>query len=201
MSAFGTKRTSSGFFKRLNFWNCCRPSFGLGTLLPEWATPLELNLPKNIAVEWSQDGDQRHNHGGGLMKKVLIATALLFTALPFTFDGVTPVVSKAHAIIGRPGTPMSFAGVHRRAVRRTFGVGANLGYRGFYHRHYGAFAYRRHVAFHRPFIRRPVVAAAAVGAGWGGGWGGWGWNRPLYSAAPGWGGGWGGWGWNRPWGW
>ena len=73
---------------------------------------------------------------------------------------------------------MSFAGVHRRAVRRTFGVGANLGYRGFYHRHYGAFAYRRHVAFHRPFIRRPVLAAAAVGAttGWDGGWGGWGWR-------------------------
>ena len=136
------------------------------------------------------------------MKKVLIATALLFTALPFTFDGVTPAVSKAHAIVGRPGTPMSFAGVHRRAVRRTFGVGANLGYRGFYHRHYGAFAY------HRPFIRRPVLAAAAVGAtgwgsGWGGGWGGWGWNRPLYSAACSGpfcgGGGWGGgWGWNRP---
>ena len=131
------------------------------------------------------------------MKKLLIATALLFTALPFTFDGVTPAVSKAHAIIGRPGTPMSFAGVHRRAVRRTFGVGANVGYRGFYHRHYGAFAY------HRPFIRRPVLAAAAVGAtadgaGWGGGWGGWGWTRPLYSAAPGWGGGWGGWGWNGP---
>src|SRR6516164_7476213 len=32
------------------------------------------------------------------MKKPLIATALLFTALPFTFDGVTPAVSKAHAI-------------------------------------------------------------------------------------------------------
>jgi hypothetical protein len=166
-------------------------------------------LPENIAVEWSQDGDQRHNHGGGLMKKVLIATALLFTAMPFTFDGVTPAISKAHAIIGRPGTPMSFAGVHRRAVRRTFGVGANLGYRGFYH---------RRVAFHRPFIRRPVLAAAAVGAtGWGGGWGGWGWNRPLCSgpfcSGGGWGGGWGwnqplfstgvgwgggGWGWNRP---
>jgi len=141
------------------------------------------------------------------MKKLLITTALLFTALPFTFDGVTPAVSKAHAIIGRPGTPMSFAGVHRRAVRRTFGVGANLGNRGAYH---------RHVAFHRPFIRRPALAAAAVGAtGWGGGWGGpgwgvsvaapgwgggWGWNRPLFSAAPGWGVGWGGgWGWNRPW--
>jgi hypothetical protein len=72
-------------------------------------------------------------------------------------------------------------------VRRTFGVGANLGWRGAYH---------RHVAFHRTFIRRPVLAAAAVGAA--PSWGGWGWNRPLYSAAPGWGGGWGGWGRNRP---
>ena len=99
------------------------------------------------------------------MKKLLIGTALLVTALPFTFDGVTPTVSKAHAVLGRPLTPMSVAGVHRRAMRRTFGVGANL---------------------HRPFIRRPVLAAAAVGAtatGWGGGWGGWGWNRPLFASA------------------
>jgi hypothetical protein len=98
------------------------------------------------------------------MKKLLFATALLFTALPFTFDGVTPTVSKAHAIIGRPGTPFSVAGVHRRAVRRTFGVGANLGYRGFYHRNFGPYAYGY----------RPVARAAAVGA-WGGGWG---WQRP-----------------------
>ena len=118
------------------------------------------------------------------MKKLLIATALLFTALPFTFDGVTPTVSKAHAIIGRPLTPFSVAGVHRRAVRRTIGVGPNLGYRGFYHRNY---AYHR---FH------PVARVA-----WGGGWGGWGWRPGLYAyaAAPGWGGGWGGWG--GGWGW
>ena len=31
------------------------------------------------------------------MKKLLIGTALLFAALPFTFDGVTPAVSKAQA--------------------------------------------------------------------------------------------------------
>jgi hypothetical protein len=76
------------------------------------------------------------------MKKLLIGTALLVTALPFTFDGVTPTVSKAQAV-----------------------------YRGIHH---------RHVVFHR----RPVLAAAAVGAaatgpGWG--WGGWGWNRPLFA--------------------
>ncbi len=124
------------------------------------------------------------------MKKLLITTAMLFTALPFSFDGVTPTVSKAQAIMGRPLTPLSAAGVHRRAVRRTFGVGGNLGYRGFYHRNFGPYAYHR---FH------PVARAAVAGAAWNGGWGGWGWNGPLYSsAAPGWGGGWGGWGWNSP---
>jgi hypothetical protein len=114
------------------------------------------------------------------MKKLLITTAVLCTALPFTFDGVTPTVSKANAVIGRPLTPGSVAGVHRRAMRR-------------------------HVAFHRPLVRRPVLAAAAVGApatGAGWGWGGWGWNRPLFAyggaAATGAGWGWGGWGWNRP---
>ena len=77
------------------------------------------------------------------MKKLLIATAVLFTALPFNFDGVTPTVSKAHAIIGRPLTPFSVAGVHRRAVRRTYGIGANLGYSGYYHRNFGPYAYNR----------------------------------------------------------
>ena len=106
------------------------------------------------------------------MKKVLIATACLFTALPFTFDGVTPTVSKAHAVIGRPLTPMSVAGVHRRAMRRTYGVGANLGY--------------------HPVARAAVAGAAVAGAGyygagyggWGGGWGGWGGGYGgLYSYA------------------
>ena len=130
------------------------------------------------------------------MKKLLISTALLVTALPFTFDGVTPTVSKAHAIIGRPLTPMSVAGVHRRAMRRTYGVGANLGY--------------------HPVARAAAYGAAAAGAGyygaryggWGGGWGGWGWNRPLYSCSGpfcgggwGWGGGWGAPGWGGGWGW
>jgi hypothetical protein len=58
-------------------------------------------------------------------------TALFLAALPFSFDGVTPTVSKAHARIGRPLTPLSVAGVHRRAMRRTYGVGANLGYHGY----------------------------------------------------------------------
>jgi hypothetical protein len=105
-------------------------------------------------------------YGVGFMKKLLIGTAMLFTALPFTFDGVTPTVSKAHAIIGRPLTPGSFAGVHRRAMRRTYGVGANLGY--------------------HPVARAAALGAAAAGAGYyGAGYGGWGGWR-------GWGGGYGG---------
>jgi hypothetical protein len=92
---------------------------------------------------------------------------------------------------------MSVAGVHRRAVRRTFGVGANLGYRGYYHRNFGPYAYNRWgYGYH------PVARAAVYGTGWRRSW-----NRPLYAYAgvtPGWGGGWGrggwrGWGWNRGW--
>jgi len=104
------------------------------------------------------------------MKKLLIGTALLVTALPFTFDGVTPTVSKAHAIIGRPLTPMSVAGVHRRAMRRTYGVGANLSY--------------------HPVARAAAYGAVAAGAGYyGAGYGGWGgsygygYGAPLYASA------------------
>jgi len=111
------------------------------------------------------------------MKKLLIGTALILTGLPFTFDGVTPAVSKAHAIIGRPLTPLSIAGVHRRAVRRTFGVGANLGYRGFYHRNFGPYAYNRLGYGYHPVARAAVYGAAAYGAGWGGAY------RALYAYA------------------
>jgi hypothetical protein len=34
------------------------------------------------------------------------------------------VVSTAHAVIGRPATPMSYAGVARRTTRRAVAVGA-----------------------------------------------------------------------------
>jgi hypothetical protein len=121
------------------------------------------------------------------MKKLLIGTALLFTALPFTFDGVTPTVLKAHAIIGRPLTPFSVAGVHRRAMRRTYGLGwrGGVGYGrfgygyGFRHPVAAAAIYRhRRFAYgYHPLARAAVVGAAAYGTGWGSGWG-WGWNRP-----------------------
>jgi hypothetical protein len=99
------------------------------------------------------------------MKKLLIGTALLVTALPFTFDGVTPTVSKARAEIGRPLTPGSVAGLHRRAMRRTYGVGANLGY--------------------HPVARAALYGAAAAGAAYyGASYGsGYGYGAPLYSYA------------------
>jgi hypothetical protein len=49
------------------------------------------------------------------MKKLLIGTALLFAALPFTFDGVTPAVSKAQAV---------YRGIHHRHVVPAAAVGA-----------------------------------------------------------------------------
>ncbi len=47
----------------------------------------------------------------------------------FMVDEVSPTtsglfVTKAHAIIGRPATPMSYAGVARRTTRRAYGAGA-----------------------------------------------------------------------------
>jgi len=60
-------------------------------------------------------------------------------------------VTKAHAIIGRPLTPMSYAGVARRTTRReAYGVGAYGGYRGY---GYGAAA-----------VGAAAVGAAAYGA-------------------------------------
>jgi hypothetical protein len=60
-------------------------------------------------------------------------------------------VTKAQAIIGRPATPMSYAGVARRTTRReAYGTGAYGGYRGY---GYGAGA-----------VGAAAVGAAAYGA-------------------------------------
>src|SRR3974390_989545 len=67
-------------------------------------------------------------------------------------------LDRAAALIGHPLTPMSVAGVHRRAMRRTYGVGANLGY--------------------NPVARAAAYGAGAAGAGYygAGGWGGYGYG-------------------------
>ena len=102
------------------------------------------------------------------------ATALcagILCTTPYSLS-VTPPGSvslsldSAAARIGHPLTPMSVAGVHRRAMRRTYGVGANLG---------------RHPVARAAAVGAVAAGAAATGAGWG--WGGWGWNRPLFASA------------------
>jgi hypothetical protein len=56
------------------------------------------------------------------MKKLLIGTALLFAALPFTIDGVTPTVSKAQAVYR--GIHHRHVVFHRRPVLAAAAVGA-----------------------------------------------------------------------------
>ena len=71
---------------------------------------------------------------------------LLGAGMVFAAD-VSISITPAHAIIGRPLTPMSYAGVARRSTYRAVGYGA-VGY--------GAVAYGAAVAV------RPVVVAPAV---------------------------------------
>lgn len=52
----------------------------------------------------------------------------------FMVDDVSPMtsglfVTEAHAIIGRPATPMSYAGVARRTTRRAYGAAVAPAYR------------------------------------------------------------------------
>src|SRR5215469_15988449 len=108
------------------------------------------------------------------MKKLLIGTALLVTTLPFTFDGVTPAVSKAQAVVYR-GIHRHVV-VHRPFVRRPVLAAAAV----------GAAATGAGWGWGGWGWNRPLFASAGWGwGGWGGGYGG------LYSyagAAPGMGG-------------
>jgi hypothetical protein len=55
---------------------------------------------------------------------VTAAVGCLFGSEDFSFvrmlSGTQSLVTEAQAIIGRPATPMSYAGVARRTVRRGF---------------------------------------------------------------------------------
>ena len=110
------------------------------------------------------------------MKRVstlgIIAAAAFFCAAPLSLQwspakSPSLALDTANARIGRPGTAMSVAGVHRRAMRRTYGVGANVGY---------------HPVARAAAVGAVAAGAAAAGAGFYGGWGGWGWNRPLFAS-------------------
>ena len=93
------------------------------------------------------------------MKKISVIAATLvgaamLCAAPISLHqsqdkGLTLSVDKARARIGRPLTPGSIAGVHRRHDRRVYRRG-----------HYGAYAYGRsgyHHGYRRGYYGRPYV--------------------------------------------
>ena len=57
----------------------------------------------------------------------VVGGAALFWNGELPLDAQSPLVSSAEARIGRPLTPMSYAGVARRTTRRTIAVGAAAG--------------------------------------------------------------------------
>ena len=114
--------------------------------------------------------------------------ALMLCAAPISLHqsqdkGLSLAVDKAQARIGRPLTPGSVAGVHRRVERRAYrrgyyGGGAyghyGYGYRrpyGYYghgYRPYGYYGYRRPYGYYG--YRRYGYYGRPYGGGWFGGW-------------------------------
>jgi len=82
----------------------------------------------------------------GRVKTLTLVTAALATGViglfwsgDLTLGRQSSLVTEAQAIIGRPLTPMSYAGVARRTVRRGVYAGAAVGAYGAY----GAYGYAR----------------------------------------------------------
>ena len=92
--------------------------------------------------------------------------ALVLCAAPISLHqsqdkGLTLSVDKARARIGRPLTPGSVAGVHRRVERRAYR-------RGYYGGGYGHYGYRRPYEYYG--YRRYGYYGRPYGGGWFGGW-------------------------------
>ena len=118
------------------------------------------------------------------MKKLsvlgIIGGAALLTAAPFSLQWsqktVTLSLDSADARIGRPLTPLSVAGVHRRAYRRTVrrtvyaGAAGAVGYGAYY----GGYGY--------PAYSAPSAPSYGTGYGYGSYYGGY--SYPAYSTAP-----------------
>jgi hypothetical protein len=77
---------------------------------------------------------------------------LALVAVATSLGGLGLFVGTAHAIIGRPLTPLSYAGVARRTTRRAVYAGA------YAHPYYGAAPYA--------VAPRPVVVAPAPAVYW-----------------------------------
>ena len=65
----------------------------------------------------------------------IIGGTTLFWGGQLPLDGQSSLVSSAEARIGRPLTPMSYAGVARRTTRRAVAVGAGAAAAGAYYYH------------------------------------------------------------------
>ena len=108
-------------------------------------------------------GKQAMTQGNPSAFQIMLAVAAGLGLL--TVNDVSPTTSgyfvpKARAIIGRPATPMSYAGVARRTTRReAYGTGAYGGYRGYGYGAPGRSAQRRWAQ--RPMARRPTAPATA----------------------------------------
>jgi hypothetical protein len=57
-----------------------------------------------------------------LSAAVLLGGMVLLSSGEVPFMSKRPLISSAYAIIGRPLTPMSYAGVARRTTRRAYGA-------------------------------------------------------------------------------
>jgi hypothetical protein len=55
---------------------------------------------------------------------VVVFAVGFFWSGEVVMNGQSAMISTAHAVIGRPATPMSYAGVARRTTRRAVAVGA-----------------------------------------------------------------------------
>jgi hypothetical protein len=136
------------------------------------------------------------------MRKLLLAFVAALFGLMLSWDGGPVLAARGNAVIGRPGTPWSLAGVHRRHMRRAYGLGWRAG--GVYSRYRPTVWWRHGHLVHR----HPFVAGAALGygggcscPGYGYGWGapgvgGWG---SGFGYRPGFGFGAPGFGWHRGW--
>lgn len=62
-----------------------------------------------------------------LAAAVVIGGGVLFLNEDFSLNNSASLVSSAQAIIGRPLTPLSYAGVARRTTRRAVAAGAAVG--------------------------------------------------------------------------
>jgi len=130
-------------------------------------------------------------------KRIILGTivgAALLTAAPFSLQWsqktVTLSLDSADARIGRPLTPMSVAGVHRRAYRRAaygtaaaYGVGSYYGASGYPGYSYGssgypAYGYGSYASGYPGYGYRSLYASGYPGYGYGG-YG----YRPGYRAA------------------